>query len=405
MPHVSTRHALAGAVTLLAGASAAAAMALPATAAAAAAAPATVYVAVGATPTAPDHSCASAAFQSIQSAISAVAAGGRVVVCGGTYHEDVAVSKPLSLAGEKHAVIDAAGLDTGILVTASHVRIAGFTVTGAIGEGILVESVSHVTIAGNVVTGNDQGASPPNPAPASYPECQPAGGVPGDCGEGIHLMGTSWSTIAGNVVKGNTGGILLTDETGPAAHNDIIGNATVDNLYDCGITLAGHNGGAAPNGVPAPATAGVYANLVEGNTSSGNGTGLTTMGTGAGVLMATALPGGAVYDNTVTHNALSGNGLAGVTVHSHVGGEDLNGNVVTGNLIGVNNLDGDNAFAGHVDDQTTGVLAGTVDPLTIDVAGNVITGDHFGIWTTGPVTVQHATGNLFINDAVDVAAG
>jgi parallel beta-helix repeat protein len=402
MPHVSTRLALAGAVTLLASASAAAAMALPA---AASAAPSTVYVSPHGTATAPDHGCDSAAFQSVQSAVTAVASGGTVVACGGTYSEDVAVAKPLSLSGEKHAVIDAAGLDNGILVTASHVRIAGFTVTGAIGEGIFVESASHVTIEGNVVTGNDQGASPPNPAPASYAECQPTGGVPGDCGEGIHLMGTSWSTVAGNVVTGNTGGILLTDETGPTAHNKIIENVTANNLYDCGITLAGHNPGAAPGGVPSPQTAGVYANLIEGNSSSGNGTGLTTMGTGAGVLMATALPGGAVYDNIVTHNALSGNGLAGVTVHSHVAGQDLNGNVVTSNLIGVNNLDGDNAFAGHVNDQTTGVLVGTVDPLTIDVAGNVVTGDHFGIWTTGPVTVQHAKNNRFIDVAVHIATG
>ena len=202
------------------------------------------------------------------------------MVCGGTYSEDAAVAQPLSLSGEKHAVINATGMDNGILVTASHVRITGFTVTGAIGEGIFVESASHVTIEGNVVTANDQGASPPNATPASYPECQPA---------------------AGNVVTGNTGGILLTDETGSAAHNKIIANVTANNLYDCGITLAGHNPGAAPGGVPSPQTAGVYANLIEGNSTTGNGTGLTTMGTGAGVLMATALPGGAVYDNTVTH--------------------------------------------------------------------------------------------------------
>ena len=95
----------------------------------------------------------------------------------------------------------------------------------------------------------------------------------------------------------------------------------------------------------------------------------------------------------------------GGAVHSHVGGQDLNGNVVTGNLIGVNNLDGDNAFAPVLDDQTTGVLVGTVDPLTIVVKGNVITGDHFGIWTTGPVTVQHAKNNLFLKVAVPIATG
>jgi len=400
MPHVSKRQALAGAVTLLASAAAATAMAVPA--AAASTAPATVYVSPHGTATAPDRSCYSAAFQSIQSAVSAVASGGTVVVCGGTYAEDVAVSRPVSLAGEKHAVINATGKINGIFVTASHVRIAGFTVTGAIGEGILVESASHVTIAGNVVTGNDRGGVP-NGVSTTYPECQTVGGVPGDCGEGIHLMGTSWSTVIGNVSTNNTGGLLLSDETGPTAHNVIVGNVVADNMFDCGVTIAGHNPGAAPGGVPAPATAGVYANLVQGNKISDNG----IKGQGGGVIMATALPGGAVYDNVIKNNAISGNGLAGVTVHSHVPGEDVNGNVVTGNLIGVNNLDGDNDFAPHVDDQTTGVFVGSAAPLTIDVVGNVFAGDHFGIWTTttGPVTVRHAKDNVFLNVAVPVGQG
>ena len=400
MPHVSTRLALAGAVTLLASAAAATAMALPA---AASGAPGTVYVSPHGTATAPDRSCGSAAFQSIQPAVSAVAAGGTVVVCGGTYHEDVAVAKPLSLTGKKHAVINATGQINGILDTASHVRISGFTVTGAIGEGILVESASHVTIAGNVVTGNDLGASPPSATPASYPECQTVGGVPGDCGEGIHLMGSSASTVIGNVVTGNTGGILLSDETGPTDHNAIIGNLVANNMFDCGVTIAGHNPNAAPGGVPAPATAGVYANLVQGNKITDNG----IKGQGGGVILATGLPGGAVYDNVIKNNAISGNGLAGVTVHNHAPGQDLNGNVVTGNLIGVNNLDGDNDFAPHVDDQTTGVFVGAAAPLTIDVVGNVIADNHFGIWTTttGPVTVQHAKDNLFLNVAVPIATG
>jgi nitrous oxidase accessory protein NosD len=241
--------------------------------------------------------------------VSAATSGGTVVVCGGTYDEDVTVSKALSLSGEGRPVIDATGQINGFLVKAAHVRITGFTVTGAIGEGILVDSVNDATIE--------------------------------------------------------------------------------------------HNPDAAPDGVPAPKTAGVYDNLISGNTIAGNG----TEGQGAGVVLATGLPGGAVYDNIVEHNTISGNGISGVTVHSHVPGQFLNGNVVTGNLITVNNLDGDNDFAPHVDDQTTGVLVATVDPLTIEVTGNEIAGDHFGIWTTGPVTVGHANDDFFAGDAVPVAQG
>jgi parallel beta-helix repeat protein len=410
MRQLSIRRALAGAVTLLAGASIAVAIAIPAAATSATTGgsashavrtPGRVYVAPNGRASAHDVSCGSAAYSSVQSAVSAARPGGTVVVCAGTYHEDVTVSKALSLSGDGRPVIDATGKINGFLIKAPHVRISGFTITGAIGEGILVDSVNYATISHNVIADNDQGGLPKNPVPNSYPECQTQDGVPGDCGEGIHLMGSSFSTVADNIDTNNTGGILLSDETGPTSHNRITGNVVADNLSDCGITVAGHNPDAAPKAVPAPKTAGVYANLISGNTVAGNG----TTGQGAGVLLATGVPGGAVYDNIVERNTISGNGISGVTVHSHVPGEFLNGNIVRDNVITVNNLDGDNDFAPHVDDQTTGVLVATVDRLTIEVTGNEIAGDHFGIWTTGPVTVGHANDNFFAGDAVPVAQG
>ena len=360
----------------------------------------TVYVSAHGTASARDAACSSAAYRSIGAAVSAVAPGGTVVVCGGTYREEVAVAKPLTLVGRSHTVIDATGHNNGILVTAGHVTVSGFEVTNAIGEGILVSSADHVTIAGNRVTHNDLGGVA-NPVPNTYAECQAQGGVPGDCGEGIHLMSSSYSTVSGNVSSGNSGGILLTDETGPAAHNRIVGNMVAGNLFDCGITVVGHNPKAAPGGVPAPQVAGVYANDIVGNSISGNG----LKGAGAGVVLATPFPGGAVYDNTVEANAINGNGMAGVSVHSHAPGQLLNGNVITRNQFGTNNLVGDMDFAPHVDTQTTGVLVGTVSPLSITISGNVIAQNHFGIWTTGPVTAQGEHGNLFLGDTVPVMQG
>jgi len=67
------------------------------------------------------------------------------------------------------------------------------------------------------------------------------------------------------------------------------------NLLDCGITVVGHSPNAATGGVPAPQAAGVYANDIEGNRISGNG----INGGGAGVVLATGLPGRTVYGNTV----------------------------------------------------------------------------------------------------------
>jgi hypothetical protein len=51
------------------------------------------------------------------------------------------------------------------------------------------------------------------------------------------------------------------------------------------------------------------------------------------------------------------------------------------------------------------VLVATVAPLSIEISGNVITRDHFGIWTTGPVSVAGAENNAFSDVAVPVAQG
>lgn len=349
--------------------------------------------------------CGHGAYATIGAAVSAASGGDTIKVCSGTYHELVTVpaGKPLTIEGSGHPVVDAAGLSdpatgqfSGVLVLASGSTIEGLTVENALGEGILVQGlaapVTHVTIRGNRVTGNDLG----NPTggvitTSPYAECNQAGGVPGDCGEGIHLWAVADSAVTGNFVSRNSGGVLLTDETGPTHGNLIAFNDVSGNTFDCGVTLAGHNPAAAPGGVPAPAAAGVYDNTVTHNVATGNG----LSGEGSAFLMATPLPGGAVYDNTVAGNFASGNALAGVTVHMHTPGQYLNGNVVTGNVIATNNVNGDRDSA-PFDLVTTGVLVRAVAPLSITVRNNVISHNTDGIWITPNVTVAGAARNVFI---------
>jgi parallel beta-helix repeat protein len=348
--------------------------------------------------------CGNGSYQTIGEAVSAAASGATIIVCPGTYAEDVAVSKPLSLVGIGHPVINAANQFNGVLVTASGSKVQGFTVENAIGEGILVgltkTPVSDVTVRGNTVKHNDQG----NPTGASinnspYAQCNAGPGGPGDCGEGIHLVNAFDSTVVGNAVTANSGGILLSDDTGPTYGNLVALNHVFGNVYDCGITLAGH--------VPA-AVGGVYDNKVLGNRVTGNG----VSGQGGGVLLATAVPGngnpdsgGAVYDNLVQGNYLAGNGLGGVTVHSHTTEENLNGNTVIGNLIGKNNLDPDQDFVSFgkqfYDGDTTGVIVAAVSSVAITIAHNVIANNVNGIWLGeiggATITVTGIASNRFVN--------
>jgi hypothetical protein len=158
--------------------------------------------------------------------------------------------------------------------------------------------------------------------------------------------------------------------------------------------------------VPDPSAGGVYNNTVIDNVSIGNGT--APSGGGAGILIAAPFPGTASYDNVVKDNSVAGNGLAGITIHSHAPGQDVNGNQISGNIVGQNALDGNSADGGPGDSDfnalgTIGILVGSVTPVTGTViAGNLISNNNTGIWTTNNVSGDF-THNVFFQDKVAVS--
>jgi hypothetical protein len=322
-------------------------------------------------------------------ALTSASPGSTVRVGAGTYAEQVSITSRVNLVGS-HAVIDANGLNGGIQPLAgmgivgygvlvfgpgaAGTRVSGFTVENATGEGILVAATSHVTIAQNLLQHNDRGVGT-----ALTLECQDQGPIPGDCGEGLHLMGVTWSHVTGNVVQHNVGGILVTDEVGPSAHNTISWNTSRWNLEDCGITLPSHNGAATTN----PALGGVYNNLVTHNVSLGNG--------GAGVGMFAPFPGTASYNNTVSYNTLVGNGEAGVAIHAHAPGQYVSGNVIVHNRVSGNGIDPDSGSG-----ATTGIaLFSAVVPVSVTVAMNTVANEHWGIFIAGNFNVAGLGTNVF----------
>ena len=344
--------------------------------------------------------CRFAACATLGYALTQAGAGETIVIEPGTYTEsgdaNVVASSltglTITAAGPATStVIDAAGNSTGILIEANGVSVRGLTVENANLEGILAEppqstwpatpsspvsNLTGVTIAGNVVTHNDLAydtSLPPTSAcPSSLTDAD-------DCGEGIHLLGVSWSKVIGNQVTNNVGGILVSDggfgiAVGPAAHNLIADNVSENNLFDCGITLPGHDPFAVATSGPdagqaQPNVAGVYDNTVVHNVSNGNG--------GAGLLDAAPYPGAASYDNVFVGNSASGNGNAGFTLHSHAPDQDVSGVVVVDNQFGANNLLGDPDTGVTV---PTGIMLLSVAvPTSVVVAGNTVSNDTNGI--------------------------
>ena len=120
-----------------------------------------LYVSRHAKPYHADRSCRSAAFRTIQSAVNAAPAGSTVVVCQGTYREQVVLSKPLSLVGQR-ATIDEAGVTpalqvsipglgtqtifAAVVILSSHVQFSGFTVKNALGEGVVAAGLAAPSV-------------------------------------------------------------------------------------------------------------------------------------------------------------------------------------------------------------------------------------------------------------------
>lgn len=369
------------------------------------------------------HSCDHATFISIGAAVAAAPAGGSVIVCAGTYHEDVLVNKTLTLTG-RDATIDATGLENGIQVVASNVRVKGFTVENANGEGVLVgvdtladagllpasgRVLKYETVEHNVVNNNDKGFNG-----TETPNCK----YPGDCGGGLHFNVTTKSVASNNTVNGNADGILLTDDYGPSSYNLVEHNVVDDNLSECGIVLPSHSSNAVtfdPTTFTVtavnPTLGGVYGNVVRDNVADRNGTDLAPAefgggGSGSGIGLFASGPGSAVYNNFVVDNEASGNGLAGIAIHAHhPGGEKIDDNVLVRNRLGTNNLGGD-GFDGPptTDFQTTGIAIFSVVAAHMVITDNKIHDDAIGIWLSTTITAagvnhnhdKHVTTPLFV---------
>lgn len=339
----------------------------------------------------PAAPASSACKATIGAAVAAASANDTINVAAGTYKESVTIGKPLSLIGADatKVFINAAGLSVGIYVdgidnpSLAGVLVSGFTVENANFEGILVTNASAVTISNNIVMKNNNAlvvAAAGNTCP-NIPAFETSEGQ--DCGEGIHFMGVTHSIVYGNTSQNNSGGILMSDDTGANHDNTITGNTVLNNILACGITLASHSPATLTN---SSNPLGVYNIVVIGNLSSGNG----LNGAGAGVGIFASIPGAAAYSNFVINNALTGNGLPGVTMHSHTPGQTLTNNVIIGNTISGNGADNEDATTpGTAGINAYGVssIAGTV------IAGNTISGEAYGVVVNGPglVNVQRNT--------------
>jgi hypothetical protein len=360
------------------------------------------------------HGC----YSTIQSAVNAAANNDVIKVGPGIYPEEVTIGKPLSLLGASPAqsIIQAANFAHGIFVDGydypglANVTISGFTVRGALFEGILVVSVSNAKIQNNNVADNDSTSGLSFTGALTGCPNQPGSGIwetdeTGDCGGAIHMVGTVNSIVSGNTMTGNADGVLLSDETAEAQGNLITHNIILNNPLECGIVLASHPPAGQTMTVPLPPHNGVNNNVVSENISANNG--VLVGGAGAGLFSDGAGPG-TVSGNVIKGNQLTGNGIPGVALHSHVGpafgapADTFSGNMVLGNFISGNGADTDDTAT----PGPTGIninSGGGGSPVTGTViSGNVITDEDVAIAVNTPAEVD-ANFNDLLNGQIGVA--
>jgi len=218
------------------------------------------------------------------------------------------------------------------------------------------------------------------------------------------LIGAINAVVSGNVITGNADGILISDETGESRDNLITRNIVNDNPEECGVVLASHP----PMGSTPPGFAphyGVDHNTISENVVSRNG--VTVGGAGVGFFSDGQGPG-RVANNVAIRNELTGNGIPGVALHTHVGpnfglpADDMSRNMIIGNFIAGNGADGDDtATPGTAGININSGGGGSPVRGTV-ISGNIIKNEDIAIAANTPAELDAHLNDL-LNGKIGVA--
>jgi len=354
----------------------------------------------------------SGCYSKIQDAVNAAASFDVINVAAGIYKEDVVIGKPLSLlgAGAGTSVIDAKNLPNGILMDGlsnpglHDVTVAGFSVRNALYEGVIVLNTTGAVVRDNRILLND--TIPHKFGSGAACDGQPAYETDesGDCGGGLHLIGAVRAVVSGNTITGNADGILISDETRESRGNLIVRNIVTDNPEECGIVMASH----APMGAMPPHFAphfGVNQNTISENVVARNG--VTVGGAGVGLFSDGAGPG-RVSRNVIIRNELTGNGIPGVALHTHVGPnfglppDDMSANQIIANFISGNGADGDDTATPGTAGININSGGGGSPVIGMIIAENIIRDEDIAVAISTPADVDVHLNNL-LNGKIGVA--
>lgn len=159
-------------------------------------------------------------YPTIGAAIANASDGDTITVDSGTYHENVHISKKLTLLGYGWPLIDIAS-GAGIDISADNVIVQGFRITHA-GTGINVHDCGSASVVDNAVIENGYGIMLTNVHGSTIMNNT----IAGNHNNGIYLGDSNGNALYLNKVTNNNYGISV---TGSSASNVIYMNALEDN--------------------------------------------------------------------------------------------------------------------------------------------------------------------------------
>ena len=314
-------------------------------------------------------SCTAPSFNTIGAAISAASSGDTIIVCPGTYTEQVAITTSLTLESSGGAslttiqapsslVADGLGLNDIVDVMGGTVTINGFTISGPVNNldyGIFVGGGATVTIENNNILSISD-----NPMTGS----QHGGGIRVGS-SGLDTIGTA--TITNNVIAGYQKGGIVVDGSGSSAV--ISGNT---------VTGVGPTATIAQNGIQISRGA---TGTVEDNTVSGN----------------------VCLDPTQCGPAGPSGGSTGILIFQSAG-VSVTDNQVTGNDYGLyaaedtgpvtfgSNTISDSTYFGVAVEYETVSITVSDNSISSTLCANIPAGVDWGGLTCGPNVVNQVQG-------------
>ena len=234
-----------------------------------------------------------------------------------------------------------AGSGNGLVISGGGSTVSGLAIVGFSGSAIVLDSLD-----GDVVQGNYLGVSA-------------ASGLAQANGEGISVTDSSKNTIggvangAGNLISGNsTNGININDGEGPATDNQVMGNLI-------GTTASGL--AALPNGGAGIFIGGV--SRTEIGVASSGFSNVISGNLGAGIEVTSGASGTTILNNAIgvggDGKTMVGNGGDGILIDGALGGIVGGSDLYQGNVIGGNQQNGIETFAGSGGILVEGNFIGT----------------------------------------------